>query len=129
MTKPTTLQFGKLTIEKLEGSKFRLTINRSKAEVDFKDLWKAIFLFSPAEQQATLMPAMADERMVFSRKHQIKATKDIKAGEMVTVWCEVNVRDTVVNAIAEENGAKVIIKAAEELSTDIPSLRSDEVGV
>lgn len=111
-----TMQLGDMTIEPLKNGKLRMTVGKKSFEVAYKDLWGVTFMLGDREHQDQMMPVQKKEMMVFSRKHVIEAQKDIKAGESVVVWCEVSVPQTVVAAIAEENGAKVIIQAPEVAS-------------
>ncbi len=111
--KRKTMQIGKMNVTPLDKHRVQLSIGKATTEVDFKELWGVIFVLSEKEQQDAMMPARKEERMVFSRKHTIEAMKDIKAGDTINVWCEVSIPKTVVEAIAEENGAKVIIQKEE----------------
>lgn len=109
------MQIGDITVEALPGGKLRLTLGQKSTEVEYKDLWGVAFLLGKEdkERQDQLVPVQKKEMMVFSRKHVIRAEKDIKAGETLNVWCEVNIPLTIVEAIAEENGAKVILQKIE----------------
>lgn len=114
--KKNIMQIGDMTFTPMDGNKVVVNIGKTaNTIVDYKDLWGAIFVLSDKERQDAMMPARKEERMVFSRKHTIEATKDIKKGEIVNVWCEVSIPKTIVEAIAEENGAKVIIRVPEEV--------------
>lgn len=106
---------GGMTVTPLKTGKVKLAIGKESTQVEYKELWGAIFVLSDKERQDAMMPVRKEERMVFSRKHVIKLTKDMKAGETVNTWCEVSIPETIVNAIAEENGAKVIIRAPEDV--------------
>ncbi len=107
-----TLKIGDITVTPLKGGKLRLSMGDEKTEVEYKDLWGVAFLLGKDDKDRLdqLVPVQKKEMMVFSRKHQILLSKDMKHGETVNVWCEVNVPLTVVEAIAEVNGAKVILQ-------------------
>lgn len=112
------MQVGDLTITPLSDKRVELSIGTKKTEVDFKDLWGVVFLLSNKDQKDSIVPVQKTERMVFSRKHVVQLKKDMKAGETMNVWCEVSIPQTIVEAIALENGAKVIIRAPEEVKIE-----------
>lgn len=112
-----TMQVGDLTITPLKDMRVRLEMGGKTCETDYKDLWGAVFMLGDKKYQEAMIPVQKKEMMVFSRKHQIRVTKDVKAGETVNVWCEVNVPQTIVAAIAEENGAKVILQTPADVHT------------
>lgn len=105
---------GGMTIKPLAGKKLRLTIGKESTEVEYKDLWAALFVNADKEQQDGMMPVRKTPMMVFSRKYVIEARKDIKAGEKIVFWGEVNVEQTVVDAIAKREGVKEIIPSTDE---------------
>lgn len=101
---------GEVTIEPLPNKKLKISIGKKSAEVVYGELWGIIFMLGTNEFRDELMPVQKKEMMVFSRKHQIKATKDIKEGETLNVWCEINIPQIIVESIAKQNGAKVIVQ-------------------
>lgn len=105
-----TLQLGTMSIKPLHGDKLLLTLGGKTTETTVKDLFGVTFLLADAEQQDALIPVQKTQMMVFSRKHSIMLSKDMKKGEVVNTWCEINIPQTIVEAIAEENGAKVILQ-------------------
>lgn len=111
---------GKATFKPLEEGKVSITIGKQSTEVEYKELWGVIFVLGEGKYRDEMIPVQKKEMMVFSRKHVIKATKDIKAGETINVWCEVNIPKTIVEAIAEENGVKVIYQKDSVIPTDEP---------
>lgn len=112
-TKKRILQIGEMVVTPMANKKIKLSIGKKETIVEYSDLWGAIFILGDKERQEAMMPVRKEERMIFSRKHTIEASKDIKKGEQVVVWCEVSIPKTIVEAIAEENGAKVIIQKEE----------------
>lgn len=115
MKKKRTMKIGDMTVVPMAHNKVKISIREKSTIVDYKELWGAIFVLSDKERQDAMMPVRKEERMVFSRKHVIRLNKDMKAGEDVVAWCEISIPETIVRAIAEENGAKVIIKVADEV--------------
>ena len=113
-----SLKIGDITVTPLVGGKIKLSLGDKSTTVAYKDLWGPTFLLGKddKELQDQLVPEQKKEMMVFSRKHQIMLQKDMKKGETVNVWCEVNIPQTIVAAIAEENGAKVILQAPEPVA-------------
>lgn len=85
-----------------------IVVDGKKARVHYKELWGAVFVLGDGKYREQMIPARKEERMVFSRKHEIEVKRDVKAGEKLAVWCEVDVAKTVVAAIAEKEGAKVV---------------------
>lgn len=102
----------------LTSKKIQLDIGGQKTDVEYKDLWGVVFLLGDEEHQDQMMPTQKKEMMVFSRKHQIMLQKDMKQGETVSVWCEVNVPLIVVESIVEENGAKILFKSPEVVPSE-----------
>lgn len=115
--KKTIMQIGDMTVTPTKDGKIELKLGKNKTIVEYKELWGAIFVLSDKERQDAMMPVRKEERMVFSRQIQIKLKNDMKAGEVVKAWTEISIPQTIVEAIAEENGAKVIIKALDEVVT------------
>lgn len=104
-----TMQIGDLTITPEARSRYiTLEMGGKKSRIHYKELWGAMFVLGDGKYREAMMPVKKEERMVFSRKLEIAATKDIKAGEKVVIWAEFDVAKSVVAAIAEKNGAKVI---------------------
>ncbi len=114
MKKKKVMQIGEMTCTPMPKGMVKLSIGTKSTTVDYKELWGAIFVLSDKERQDAMMPVRKEERMVFSRKHVIKLKKDMQAGDSVVAWCEVSIPETIVRAIAEENGAKVIIRSADD---------------
>ena len=111
------MKLGELEVTPLPGGKLQLTLGKKTIEIDYKELWGVTFMLAKdKESQDQLLPVQKKEMMVFSRKHQIMLSKDMKKGETVNVWCEVNIPQTVVEAIAEENGAKVILQVPADVA-------------
>lgn len=117
--KKNIMQIGDMTFTPTADKKHVIVrIENAKTIVKYEELWGAIFVLGDKERQEAMMPVRKEERMIFSRKHVVQLSKDMKAGENVNVWCEVSIPQTIVEAIALENGAKVIVKVPEnELST------------
>lgn len=109
-SKTKTMQVGDLTITPLKNMQVRLTMGGKSCEVLYKDLWGATFMLGDKKYQEAMIPVQKKEMMVFSRKHQVRATHDIKKGDILNFWCEVNIPQMIVESIAKENGAKVILQ-------------------
>ena len=114
---PKTMQVGELTITPEARSRFiTLELGGKKTRVHYKELWGAMFVLGDGKYREAMLPVQKEERMVFSRKLEVEAKKDIKAGERIVIWTEMDVAKSVVAAIAEKEGAKVI-DFVSELST------------
>jgi len=116
---PKTMQVGELTITPEPRSRFiTIELGGKKTRMHYKELWGAMFVLGDKKYREAMLPVRKEERMVFSRKLEVEAKKDIKAGERIIVWTEIDVSKAVVAAIAEKEGAKVIeFVDAQELST------------
>lgn len=111
------MQIGDAVFTPLASGKIRMSMGGLKTLVDYKELWGVVFMLGEGKYRDDMLPVRKTEMMVFSRKHVVLAERDIKQGETLNVWCEVNVPKTVVEAIAEENGAKVIYQEREVIPT------------
>ena len=91
---------------------FKVKIGNEEASVKRTDLWMMVFMTNAGKRQDDLLEVNQKEMMTFVRQHQVKATKDIKEGEMITVNCNVNVPQTVVDSVLKEKGIdpKVLTK-------------------
>ena len=81
-----------------------ITIGKEKRRLKKTDLWMLVFMMSKGKQQDDLIPVWEKEMVQFTRQHQIKATKDIKAGEMIKFHCDVNVPKIVVESLLAKEG-------------------------
>lgn len=116
-TKSRILQIGDITITPEPRSRYlTLTIGGSSARVHYKELWSALFVLGDGRYREAMLPVRKRERVVFSRKLQIQAKKDLKAGEIITVWAEFNVDKDVVESIMKREGVETI-EQAQPLST------------
>lgn len=104
-----TFTLGALTI-KSNGPKKPLVISVGGKSVDvpYKDLWGVVYFLGSRKHKDELIPVQKKEMMTFSRKYTIEAKHDIKAGEHIVFWGEIDVPRTVVESIALKEGAKVI---------------------
>lgn len=112
-----TMVVGALSVEPLANGKLRMSVGSKQTDIDYKDLWSIMFYLGDDEQKDALMPVKKTPMMVFSRKYVIEAKNDIKKGDKIVFWGEVNVEETVVAAIAKQNGVESIEPQAPELST------------
>ena len=111
-TNVNVMKVGDMTITPEKNSRFvTLEIGGKKTRVHYKELWGVVFVLGDGKYRDEMLPVRKEERMMFSRKLQIKAKKDIKAGEIITVWAEFDVAKDVVESIAEKNGAKLITQS------------------
>ncbi len=81
-----------------------ITVGKEKRRLKKTDLWMLVFMMSKGKQQDDLIPVWEKEMVQFTRQHQIKATKDIKAGEMIKFHCDVNVPKIVVESLLAKEG-------------------------
>ena len=81
-----------------------LKIGKEKARIKHNDLWMMVFMTSGQKKQDDLIEIDSRDMMQFVRQHQVKATKDIKEGEMITVNCNVNVPLVVVESLLKKEG-------------------------
>ncbi len=121
LTKKNTFTLGSVTFKYAPKSKeFKVTVGDEVRYIRFQDLWMMIYMVSDQKNKDDLIPVLKNEIMVFARKHTIKATKDIKAGEIINCHCEVNVPKIVVESLLKEHGVEdpqSVMKRTEEEST------------
>ncbi len=89
----------------------KVSIGRASVDMKVIDFWGIAFSMVNSEMKDQLLPVRKEEMMKFKRVHKIQLEKDMKAGEVITVACTIDVPLT----IAE--GKKNIIGG--ELSTPI----------
>jgi hypothetical protein len=81
---------------------FRVKIGNEETSVKRTDLWMMVFMTNGGKRQDDLLEVKQNEMMQFVRQHQVKATKDIKEGELITVNCNVNVPQVVVDSLLKD---------------------------
>lgn len=111
--KSHVMQIGDVTLEPAKEGKLKITVGKVSSEVSYKELWGAVWYLGDVEFRDEMLPVQKKEMMQFARVHTIEATHDIKKGERLQVHCEVNIPQTIVNAIAKKEGAKVIMPTEE----------------
>ena len=91
----------------------KFTIGDTQVIIPKAELFQLLFTVSNPEQQAEMM--IVDEKLVrpHARKHIVKLTKDMKAGETLNVHCEVNIPEILRQAFKQE-----LIKNGEEIHAD-----------
>ncbi len=121
LNKPQQFEMDNIIFKYTPKSKWvNVKIGKEKGRLQQKDLWMMVFMITKDKKQQDDMVTEQDrEMMQFVRQHQVKATKDIKAGEMITVNCNVNVPQVVVDSILKGKGVdpKKALFQSEELST------------
>ena len=109
LKKPQDFEFDKAIFKYDPKTKWlHLKLGTEKAKIKYTDLWMMTFVLGNHKQQDDLIPVEDKEMMVFVRQHQVKATKDIKEGEMITVNCNVNVPVVVVESLLKKEGIEDI---------------------
>ena len=83
---------------------------KSKVAIPQAELYQLIFTISNPAQQTEMMPVKREEVRPYARKHTVRATKDIKAGELINVHCEINVP-----LLLEESLKKEFIEKGKEI--------------
>lgn len=125
-----TLTVGDLTLIPEPRSRYlTLEMGGKKCRIHYKELWGAMFVLGDGKYRAEMVPHKKQERMVFSRKLQIQAKKDIKAGETITVWVEFDVAKDVAQSIVEKNGGKVLEETSPVALSTPPAQTAGAPGV
>lgn len=88
-----------------------IEIGNEKRRLKKSDLWMLVFMMSKGKQQDDLIPVWEKNMVQFTRQHQIRATRDIKEGEMLKFHCDVNVPQIVLDSITQKEGIKMLEKA------------------
>lgn len=81
-----------------------IEIGDQKRRLKKTDLWMLVFMMSKDKQQDDLIPVWEKDMVQFTRFHTIKATKDIKEGEIIKFHCDVNVPKIVVDSLLVKEG-------------------------
>lgn len=98
-----------------------LKIGERMARVKKTELWMVVFAISREKDQDDLIPAMKKDMMSFDRVHTIKATKDIKEGEIVKFHCHTDVPLTILNSLINKETWEEAKKALNEAQALIPT--------
>lgn len=117
---------GGVVIQYSKGPNLTITIGKEKRSIKKTDLWMLVFMNSKGKAQDDLIPVWEKEMLQFTRQHQIRATRDIKAGEMIKYHCDVNVPKIVVESLLRKEGVtdpSAVMKPAEEIPKDDIELR------
>ena len=64
------------------------------------DLWAMVFTIADAKTQEKLIPIRQTEMVTYRRIHHVKLKKDMRAGQMVNVNCQINVPQVVNEGLA-----------------------------
>jgi hypothetical protein len=95
-----------------------IRIEKDQRRIKKTDLWMLVFMMSKGKQQDDLIPVWEKDMIQFTRQHKVRATKDIKAGEMVEFHCDVNVPKIVVDSLLKKEGIEdpnTVIKPMEKV--------------
>lgn len=85
------LHVGKMTVDVnwtpsvVPCKKIRFKFEDKTQIIDHDELYSMLMLFGNADQQVALIPSKKREMVLIERMLHVKARKDIKAGEMITV--------------------------------------------
>lgn len=84
-------------------------IEGKSTKVDKKELWLTIFMIAEPEQQEKLLTVKKTEMTIVPMVHNVKLTKDMKAGEILVVKCRTNLPSSVIEQIEKDavEGAKL----------------------
>ena len=112
-----------VTFDYQKGEFLTVSIGDKTKKIKKTDLWMLVFMMSKGKTQDDLIPVWEKEMMQFTRQHQIKVTRDVKAGEYMKFHCDVNVPKIVVASILKDEGAECdvdALKPAESIPKDTP---------
>lgn len=79
----------------------KFTIGDQNAIIPKAELFQLLFIVSNPEQQMAMIPVQTQKVRLYARKHTVKLNKDMKAGEILNVHCEINVPLIVENTIRQ----------------------------
>ncbi len=122
LSKPQQFEMEGITFKYNPKSKWvNFKAGTQKGRIKQKDLWMMTFMITKdKKQQDDLITEQDREMMQFVRQHQIKCTRDMKEGEMITVNCNVNVPVIVVESLLKSKGIedpKTVMLSTKDLST------------
>lgn len=95
------------------------------AVVKYSDLFSFMFTLATKEQQAKMIPVREELGTQYMKQINVKLTKDLKAGEFMTVNVPINVPEVIEAAILAEKDKSVDNKLSSELSTPSPFMEGN----
>lgn len=79
----------------------------NKYTIKKSDLWQMAFMISKDKEQDDLIPVEKRPMMRFTRLFKVKATKDLKKGEIMEFHTEIDVPLMVVDQLLQEKGVEL----------------------
>lgn len=73
----------------------KVSIAGTDSIVKISDLFNFVFFIANAEEQEQMMPVKSETVRKIRKIHMVKATKDVKKGDMFKFRCETNVVESV----------------------------------
>jgi hypothetical protein len=83
--------------------KIRFKFEDKTQIIDHDELYSMLMLFGNEDQQVALIPSKKREMVLIERMLHVKATKDIKAGEIITVPYQYSMDVETYNEIIKDN--------------------------
>jgi len=121
LNKSQTFTLGEVKFSFNPKSKWiRVYVKGAKVKMVLKnELWLMMYTISQVKAQDDLIPAFKKEMMQFDRVHTIKATKDIKEGEIIKFHCHVDVPLTIVESTLTAGDVAEIRQNAERKAAGV----------
>lgn len=104
--KTKTFTYGDISFT-IDPLKPRVVVKMGSLKTTMKksDLWQMAFLITKdKEKQADLIPVTKRPMMKITRLFKIKATKDLKAGDIIEFHTDIDVPLAVVDSVLKEHG-------------------------
>jgi hypothetical protein len=97
----STLQIGdKLFINVLPGSEWvEIEMGKEKMRVKISEIWAVTFALCGPEQQEKMMPVRQTEMMTYEKIYKVRATKDIRKGEVIKFRAKIDVPLTITESL------------------------------
>lgn len=123
----TKFNVGKLTAE-VNWSKdvtpcksVKFTMDDKEEEVELKDLYSLLMLFGDDYMQDKLIPVKRTEMVLIERLLHVKAKRDLKAGDLITVPYQYSINKEAYDLLVKENPRQYRI--VEDLSPSAKSIQ------
>lgn len=109
-----------------------LELDGKRQNIKKNELWMMVFAISKVKKQADLIPVVQQEMVPFYRSVSVRASKDMKAGEVIKTNIKIDIPLTIVQAQLTAEEKKELLAAKIDQGHDIPSPfveNNDEKGV
>lgn len=94
-----------------------MTVGKEKYSIKKNEIWSMAYMMSKEKEQADLIPVQKKEMVEFWKQVEIRATKDIKAGETIKTHIRISIPVEMANAELTKDEKDTISHAAGVIPT------------